>query len=263
VRVGRRVARFLLSSLGEDGFSCNIGTLLSKRGTGADLFLDLRRCRLPASEDGRGFLQAEPQPQGLPPFAVPCDSTRVSSTLISRFFFIGTGQAAAIGFRHAAVRRKGRQRHQPQVTNQIQVFFARRARLDQIPFSISLAVRCSGTAVATSSGGVAATLPPPRRRSQRQRPRRGSRRIARTMTLRWPRRPHGRRQVGRRSAPLGGTRVPRRPSSPVRRSGRTMLRRRRCSISTSRRGSSRAPSQRGTSSLERIYLARFRSSTMS
>jgi hypothetical protein len=124
-------------------------------------------------------------------------------------------------------------------------------------------VRCSGTAVAISTGGAAAPLPPPRRRSQRQRPRRGSRRTARTRTLRWPHRPHGRGQVGRRSVPLGGTSMPRRPSSPVRRSGRTMLRRRRCSTSTPRRGSSRAPSQRGISSLERIYLDRFRSSTMS
>ena len=142
------------------------------------------------------------------------------------------------------------------------MFFTGRARLDRIPFSPPF-VRCSGTAVAISSGGAAAPLPPPRRRSQRQRPRRGSRKTARTRTLRWPRRPHGRRRVGRPSVPLDGTRMPRRPLSPVRRSGRITLRRRRCSTSTPRRGSSRAPSQLGISSLGRIYLARFRSSTMS
>jgi hypothetical protein len=135
----------------------------------ADLFLDLRRCRLPASEDGRGFLQAEPQPQGLPPSAVPCDpscSTGVSSTLISRFFFfffIGTGQAAAIGFRHAAVRRKGRQRHQPQVTNQIQVFFAPRSpRSNPFLNPPRLALLRDGSSNLKWRGGgaVAASTPP-------------------------------------------------------------------------------------------------------
>ncbi|GJN08920.1 hypothetical protein PR202_ga26881 [Eleusine coracana subsp. coracana] len=50
-------------------------------------FADFLICRLPAPQDGRGFLQAEPQPQG---------------------------QATAISVGHAAVRGAGPQRHKPQ-----------------------------------------------------------------------------------------------------------------------------------------------------
>jgi hypothetical protein len=99
-----------------------------------------------------------------------------------------------------------------------------------------------------------------------RRPRRGfSVRTARTRTRPWPRRPCRRRPqvVGRRSVPSGWPKTPRRQSSPVRRSGWTTQRRGLCSARTPRRGSSRAPPRRGTSSPGRIYLARYRSSTMS
>lgn len=127
---------------------------------------------------------------------------------------------------------------------------------------------CSETATTISRGGepspAAASPPPSRRPSPRLRPRRGSRTTARTRTRHWPLhlRRH-RRRVGHRSARHGGPRTPRTPSSPARRSGRAMQRRRPCSARTPRRGSSRAPSRRGTSSPGRTYLTRYRTSTMS
>jgi hypothetical protein len=78
VRAGRRVARFLLSSLGEDGFSCNIGTLLI-----FFLICGAADCQHPKTAEDFFKLSPSPKVCLLPPFLatllVPRGSAQPSS----------------------------------------------------------------------------------------------------------------------------------------------------------------------------------------
>jgi len=67
-------------------------------------------CRHPKTAED--FLKLSPSPKVCLASPVPFFFHGLAEpSSHSRFFFIGTGQAAAIGFGHAALRRKGRQRH--------------------------------------------------------------------------------------------------------------------------------------------------------